>query len=212
MAIEPSIRMGLSLTGGWSQAALALGKLPFLLQQAQQKALLQEAEFFRTKIVEGIRDQAPGGKAFKPLSPYTIAMRYFMRLRSDKALIERGDLIRNIVVHRVDANNVFVGILRGAVNSEGKDLVNIAKIHEYGAGPYVVRMTRKMRMFLAMVFRQMQIPASHGGHGSGEIVITIPPRPFLGPVFDKYGEEREATERFSERMGKLLGGVFAGGG
>lgn len=206
--MEPSIRLGLSLTGGWSQMARLLGKAPFYLQRAQQKALIQEAEFFRTKIVEGIRDQAPGGKAFKPLSPYTIAMRHFLRLHSEKALIERGDLLRNIVVHKIDANNVFVGILRTATNSEGQSLVNIGMIQEYGAGPFVIRLTAKMRAFLATVFRKMQLPPQHGGHGSGQIVVVIPPRPFLGPVFEMYGTSSSVEKRMNERMGQLLAGIF----
>lgn len=206
--MEPSIRLGLSLTGGWSKAASILGKAPFYIQRAQQRALLQEAEFFRSKIIEGIRDQAPGGKNFKPLSPYTIAMRHFLRLHSEKALIERGDLIRNIIVHKIDANNVFVGILRTATNREGQSLVNIGLIQEYGAGPFVIRLTSKMRAFLAMVFRKMRIPPRHGGHGSGQIVVTIPPRPFLGPIFELYGKDAAVEQRMNERMGQLLVGIF----
>lgn len=207
MAMEVSVRLGVSLTGGWGKAARILGRAPFMLAMAQHQAIRQEAEFFRTKIVDGIISQAPGGKAFKPLSPYTIAMRTFLRIKSEKALIERGDLIRNIKVQKVDYHNVFVGILRNATNRDGQSLVNIGKIMEYGAGPFIIKLTPKMIAFLNMVFRRLHIPKRHGGHGRGYIVVTIPPRPFLGPVFAKYSDG--VGERVGKRMSKLLSGFFA---
>ncbi len=202
--METSIRMGVSLTGGWTKTTRLLGVLPFRLAMAQRKAIRQEAEFLRTKIVDGIVSQAPGGQPFKPLSPYTIAMRTFMRIKSEKALIERGDLVRNIKVKEIDSDHVFVGVLRQAVNREGGNLYNIARIQEYGAGPFVIRLTPKMRAFLHMVFRKMRIPERHGGHGRGYMVITIPPRPFLGPVFEKHAPG--VTARMADRMSKLLVG------
>jgi hypothetical protein len=204
---DPVVQLKLDMTGEWRSAVRALQRAPHTMQRVTSQALRQEAEFLRKHIVEGIRDQAPGGKNFKPLSPYTIAMRTFLRLRGQKALIERGDLIRNVHVHKVDPSNVFVGIMRSASTSDGKDLVNIAKIHEFGAGPFVIRLTPKMRAFLAMVFRKMYVPHKPG-RGGGELVITIPARPFIAPVFEMYGPA--VATRMRERMIKLLHGVLRG--
>jgi hypothetical protein len=44
------------------------------------------------KIVEGIREQAPGGRAFAPLEPTTLAIRQFRGFRGTKALLVAGDL------------------------------------------------------------------------------------------------------------------------
>ena len=51
---------------------------------AFDKALMQEAQFLRTKIVEGIREQAPGGRAFAPLAPTTLAIRQFRGFRGTR--------------------------------------------------------------------------------------------------------------------------------
>ena len=56
------------------------------------KAMLQEGQFLRTKIVEGIREQAPGGRAFAPLAPTSSALRRFRGFGGTKALIAGGDL------------------------------------------------------------------------------------------------------------------------
>jgi hypothetical protein len=56
------------------------------------------------------------------------------------------------------ADKAFVGLLRGTVNKDGEDMVNIGAAMEYGA-------TIK--------------------HQSSATII-IPPRPFLHPVMGKY--------------------------
>ena len=83
------------------------------MQAAFDKALLQEAQFLRTKIVEGIREQAPGGRAFTPLAPTTLAIRQFRGFHGTKALLVQGDLRNSITVTK-DGDKVFVGVLRTA--------------------------------------------------------------------------------------------------
>src|SRR5687767_1020713 len=99
--LQPSLRMGLSLMGGWDKATRIIGKTPFYLLAAQRKAIMDEALMFKDEIQRGIRDQAPGGKTFRPLSPYTLAIRQFLRFKSEKALIQHQDLLRSIKVERV---------------------------------------------------------------------------------------------------------------
>lgn len=101
------------------------------MHRSIQKNTLQEAHLLRLMIVKGIRSQAPGGKRFKPLEDSTIARR---KPRSTKALIDQGDLIRSILVHKEFGGQVaFVGVHKEAVNEEsGESQANIAEVHEFG--------------------------------------------------------------------------------
>lgn len=190
---------------GWVKAARALRTFGPEFATMRTKALRAEAEFFKAKIIEGIQSQSPGGRPLKPLSPYSVMMRQFLGYKGEKALIQRGDLLRSIGIQQSGRDRFYVGVKRGATSSDGKDLVTIAEIQEKGAGPFVVKITPKMRAFLAMVFRKMNKTGSPGGKGGkGYMLITIPPRPFMGPVFDKYGEPGRARARMLQRFSVLL--------
>jgi phage gpG-like protein len=99
--------------------------------------------------------QATGGQAFVKLAESTIE-----RKGSSKALIDTGFLV-NAITQKIMADKAFVGLLRGTVNKDGEDMVNIGAVMEYGA-------TIK--------------------HPNGATII-IPARPFLHPVMDKYREQ-----------------------
>jgi len=119
------------LTGDWAKASRILGPggrgAQGRIGRAIDRALLQEAQWFRREVIRGIRSQAPGGRPFVPLKPATIA-----RKGSSKALIDTGALIRSIQVRRV-SGGVFVGVLRTARSASGTGLADIAQIHEFGA-------------------------------------------------------------------------------
>ena len=201
--------MKITRVGDWKDAARILAGGGKRLQAAVDRAVLQEAQFFRTKIVEGIREQAPGGQPFKPLAPTTLAIRRFRGFKGTKALLVRGDLRNSIVVVR-KPDGVFVGVLRTAKGREGQPLVNVAAVHEFGSRPIVVKLTPKARRFLHAAFRAAKLdqPAS-GGPPTGIAVIKVPARPFLTPVFEKHGADADAvSRRFLERVARLLGGTF----
>jgi hypothetical protein len=61
--------------GAWSQVGKLLATAPRRPQIAVNRAVLHEAQLVRTQIVEGIRE--PGGRAFTPLAPTTLAIRRF---------------------------------------------------------------------------------------------------------------------------------------
>lgn len=200
--------IGALLFGEWETAITTLARAPRDFTNAKRMALLQEAQFFRTKIIEGLREQAPGGRAFKPLSPLTIAMRKFLGFKGTKALLRRGDLRNAIVVHEV-GDLIFVGVLRQAKNAKGEAVVDIAKLNEHGSKPIVIKITPRMSRFLHMAFRKA------GGFGNrmgpprastGIIVVQIPARPFLAPVFEKYGGSADAQKRYADRVAKLMKG------
>jgi hypothetical protein len=193
-------------TAGWTKAKQILGTAAKKLAQAGLRATLQEAQFFRTKVIEGLREQAPGGRRFRPLSPLTLAMRRAAGFSGTKALLRGGDLRNSIqVVKR--GEGVFVGVLRTAVGRTGQPLFDVAELHEFGAGPFVIEVTDEMLAFLHASLRESGTSAApSGGTASlGFIVVKIPARPFLRPVFEKFGRAKDVRARFEERVARLLG-------
>jgi hypothetical protein len=148
--------MGVKRTGDWDKvrARLNAGMGP-RLANALHQATIRNALFLVREIQRGIRSQAPGGQAFVKLAESTIEHK-----GSSKALIDTGFLI-NAITQKIMADKAFVGLLRGTVNKDGEDIVNIGAVMEYGA-------TIK--------------------HPSGTTII-IPPRPFLHPVMEKYRDQ-----------------------
>jgi phage gpG-like protein len=194
--------------GPWSQVGKLLAAAPHRMQAAFDKALLQEAQFLRTKIVEGIREQAPGGRAFAPLAPTTLAIRQFRGFHGTKALLVQSDLRNSITVTR-DGDQVFVGVLRTARNRAGQSLVDIAALHEHGSRPIVLRLTPKARAFLHAAFRHAGLDRPGSSQPStGVAVVQIPARPFLAPVFEKCAQPDQISRRFLERVAAQLNGDF----
>jgi len=148
--------MGVRRTGDWdkARAKLTAGMGP-RLATALRQATIRNALFLVREIQRGIRSQAPGGQAFVKLAESTIE-----RKGSSKALIDTGFLI-NAITQKIMADKAFVGLLRGTVNKDGEDMVNIGAVMEYGA-------TIK--------------------HPNGATIV-IPARPFLHPVMEKYREQ-----------------------
>lgn len=194
--------------GEWATAQRILMTAPARIKIAMDRAAAQEAQFFRKKIVEGFRTQEPGGQKFKPLSDFTLAVRRFTGNTGTKALIDSGDLRNSVKVVKVNDAH-FVGVHRTAKSKKGKDLVNIAEIHEYGVDAFVVEVTPKMRKFLmAVISKELgsESGTSTGAFRRGFLIIKIPKRPFLAPVFEKYGNPSDAKRRFANRVGVLLNG------
>ncbi len=122
---------------------------------ALRAATVKNALLLVREIQRGIRSQAPGGVPFAKLAESTID-----RKGSSKALIDTGFLV-NAITQKIMADKAFVGLLRGTVNPQGDDVVNIGAVMEYGATIH---------------------------HPNGTTII-IPARPFLHPVMEQYREE-----------------------
>jgi hypothetical protein len=196
-------------TGDWARGRRIFGNLAQTTERAADTAVLQEAHHLRGKMVEGITDQAPGGKAFKPLSPLTLAARRLRRFRGTKALMVRGDLRNQITVMRV-GRRVFVGVLKTATGRDGKKLINIANVHEFGYGPIIIKVTPKMRRWLAVLYKEAGIPRVAGaGSGRGVVVIRIPARPFIRPVYERDAKPADVKARLEERTMKILNKEWA---
>jgi len=204
---------GSKLTGQWTTGLKILEDTISKWDQAQDQALREEAHFLAKQIIQGITSGAPGGKAFKPLSPTTLAIRRFKGMKGSKPLMNRGDL-RNSISVKKSGDGYFVGILRSAKGPGGAKVANIAEMNEFGSKPIVIQITPKMRRFLMAAFRAAGLGQSQsgaggagGGGGVGIIVVQIPPRPFFRPVFEKYASNpNQVAERFLGRLAKRLGG------
>lgn len=181
-------------------------------EQAAKAALMQEAQFLRTKMIEGLREQAPGGKKFKPLTPETLAIRRFLGFKGTKALLKHGDLKNAIVVKRESSGTIFIGIPKTARGRGGHGLYDIAIVHEHGSKPIVIKMTPKMRALLHMAFtkaginRRDQVRAWRKGAyaSTGIIVVQIPARPFIGPVIEQFGKPEDVERRLADRYSLLM--------
>ncbi len=161
--------MGVRRTGDWGKARAKLAAAPGArLILALKQATLKNALLLVREIKRGIRSQAPGGKPFAKLAVSTIR-----RKGSTKALIDTGFLV-NAITQKIVVEGAFVGLVRGTVNKEGQDLVNIGAVMEYGA--------------------TIQ-------HPNGATII-IPARPFLHPVMAK--RRKQIVEHYREAIRAAL--------
>ena len=193
--------MSVTKTGDWAVARRILTAAPLMCKAAVGMALRQEAQLLRKEIVQGITKQAPGGEPFKPLSPLTLAAREMKGRGGTKALMVRGDL-RNAIAAIVEGDEAFVGVPRKARGQDGKSVIGVAEVQEFGAGPIVIPMTPAMRRFLFALLRKAGEEKS-GGSGRGVVVVTIPARPFLRPAFKQF--EKGVQKRFLGRVAVLMG-------
>jgi len=202
--------MSVKKTGDWALARRLLSGSTAKLKGAVSMALKQEAHLLRKEIVQGITKQAPGGKPMKPLSPLTLAARKMKGRGGTKALMVHGDL-RNAIAVVVRGDEAFVGVPRKARGKDGKAVVDVAQVQEFGSGPIVIPMTPAMRRFLFALLRKAG-KTPEGGSGRGVVVVQIPARPFLRPAFKQF--EKGAQKRFLGRVAGLMGlgpGVGKGG-
>jgi hypothetical protein len=197
--------------GDWDAARRAFSNMASRAKEAARKSLLQEGHFLRGKMLDGLKDQAPGGRQLQPLSPLTLAARRLAGFRGTKALIRAGDLRNGIAVLERTAL-VFIGVPRTARAKDGSGLVDIAALHEFGSQPFALRITDKMRRYLGVLFKEAGIPRRSGGGGGatgGVVIIRIPARPFIRPIFDRFANPADVKKRLEERMAKMLTGILS---
>lgn len=112
-----------------------------------------------------------------------------------------GDL-RNSIAVIVQGDEAFVGVPRKARGRNGRSLVDVAQVQEFGSNPIVIPVTARMRRFLFTMLRKAG-KEPQPGSGKGVVVVTIPARPFLRPAFRKFSEG--AQQRFLGRVARLMG-------
>jgi hypothetical protein len=177
--------------------------------KAIERAVLEQAQYLRLLMVKGIRRGWPyGGDKFKPLAESTRKMK-----KSSKPLINHGDLIRSINITPVSAGRaVFVGIHREVRAKDGRSMVNIAELHEFGGRkPYAIKVTPKLRRFWMAMFLKGIFKAPL--HWTTESIQhpAMPARPFLRPTYAYWS--KDASQRFAQSVARNItkgGGVVSG--
>lgn len=200
---------GIRLFGDWEKAARILNGASERYAKAVERALLKEGHYLRGKIVAGIASGAPGGKAYLPLSPLTLAVRSQSGFGGTKPMNVTGAFRAGVVVVKEGSGlsaSVFIGIKRGTRTKDGKDLLNLAELHEFGK-TYTYQMTAKQRRFLFAMLRAAGT-VSKGGGGSGGTTVTIPARPTFGPSFEAYAKPEDVRKRLLANIADGMGGDF----
>jgi hypothetical protein len=198
-----------AMTGSWADAQRIALTMQGRFQKAIERAVLKEANYLRSQMVKGIASGAPGGAAFAPLSPMTLALRAAGGFGGTKPLIRTGALRSSITVVKLGQGRVFVGVHRSAKGPGGSSLVNVAQAMEFGAHP---TRTLRQRRFLMATLRRAGITLPKGVVGAPRgSKINIPPRPFIGPVLRVHGKPADVRRRFAATIAAAMGGDFGKG-
>ena len=191
--------------GQWKQAATITRSMVGSYKKALDIAVTREAHFIRKKIVEGLRSQAPGGKAFAPHAASTKAVDKVRTKRKrrgkGKVLLASGGLRNSIQVKKLGDAKAFVGILR----TSGKGKANVAEIHETGRS-FVVPLTKKSRGLIMAAFRKSGMIKP--GEGKAFVAVTIPARPFIAPIGEQYGKPKDVRKRFEKSLAEAMAYIF----
>lgn len=111
--------------GDWNGALKILKGLQKRTEQNIMLATKRNAMMLRDKIKLTIRNQR---SEWPELSEITIA-----RKGSSKMLIDHADMLNSVTYSLVDNKSFFIGVPRSAENSDGDNIADIAKQHEFGA-------------------------------------------------------------------------------
>lgn len=187
--------VGLKMVGDWKSAKEVLAAAPADLDQAMEAAVAALSE-----LVAGAIKKKIGSGVNPPNSSFTILMK-----KSSKTLINKGDLRNAARAIKVGKMKYFVGIPAALSGGRGGhklgDIVKLAEVLEEGR-TIVMRMTDKMRKFLFATLAKKASKIPSKGGSTGILVIHIPPRPFIQPVFDDY--KPRAGKLFEEYLLKNL--------
>ncbi len=197
--------------GQWRTARLSLDLLVFRGIPAVSQALKDEGKFFAKHLKKNLlKGGAPSGQPFEKLKKSTLDTRKLRGVRGRRPLIARGDMLKAITVKKAGTLAVFIGIPRGAKGRDGRSLAKIGATHELGEPTIKIPVTPAMSKFFALLIKA---GGGRGLTGRGKrkvIIVTIPKRPFMMPVFDKlYSNPAVVQSRFMLRVATNMGGIFS---
>jgi hypothetical protein len=189
-----------------------VGALKDKMPKAVDWATLRLTTELQRAIVQRMRTK----KAFYPLAKSTIKMK-----KSSKPLIHHGDLLASIKYQPISGTpgsgkmGYFVGVHRSARGRTGEALANIAEIHEFGTGPYVINVTPKMRGFWFAMFKKKVFKKPLNKKTTQINHPGLPVRSFLRAPYEKWFTGRgwdlrgslpgkPATERWTTYMQEKL--------
>lgn len=159
------------LTGDWDDLINMLSNNPIkkTLDISKKQIGIKGAGM----VKRGIRDSAPGGKQFVPLAKFDTPPNDHCKLKrkGTKPLIDNGDLIGSITYEDADGG-VWIGARRGRRTKDGKDVVDIADVHERGR---TIKVTPKMRAYLHSQGLHLKPTTQY---------IHIPARPYISATVE----------------------------
>lgn len=182
------------MTGSWAPLGqlLARGANPIVWRQAKEKAIVKEAHRLRRIIIEGFNAGGPPGARWARLKPMTQLISRAHGKGDRKPLMDSGDL-RNSIAVTQEGDGWFVGVHKKAKGKKGsRKMVDIAAVHENGTKRYSIRVTDKMRRYFMWLHKASKGQIKPLKASTTHIVVQIPARPFIGPVWDK---EKDASSR-----------------
>lgn len=187
---------------GLREMEVAAQRMSGGIKDAINDAVEKEAGLLEQTIVDGLENQAPGGRSILPLSPMTLAMRRLPshgnrnQSSSTKALIASRELLSGVRKRKYKDMWFTVGVHREERNTSGMSLESLATIHEKGTRAYTVVVTPRMHMFSLFLMSQGILRAPWP---VGKVLNRkIPARPFLEPARDEW--EQETYERFQRSL------------
>jgi hypothetical protein len=180
------MKLRLEMTGDWGGAReIERGALRAAVRRGLARGVAKGAVAIQARIKKNI---ARGRSEHAPLHPFTIAQK-----GSELPLVNHGDLLNGVSVQFLSELVAFIGVSRGA-KANGKDLVSIAAVQEFGA---TIKVTPRMRAFLHA--RGLHLKRTTKA-------IVIPPRPYVRPAWDEGQAEVEAIFRdeVQAEIGRLV--------
>jgi hypothetical protein len=203
------LKSHINVRGFTDQVAVLMAAQRGWLKKTISQQVGQSAQSLRRKMMTGLRNQKPGGKPILPISPMTMLLRKFKAgesayavptKSSTKALIVDGDLLRSINVRKLHDFKFTVGVHRGTATKNGKDIVNLAALHEGGSSEYTITVTEKMQRF-SYVLKKQKIIDGIWVAGT-TIKRQTPARPFLRPAWDVW--VKKIPDEHNKRLTKAL--------
>lgn len=193
------------LDGLWEEAIRTFDGIESKVAAAVKKAIMQEAQDLRKRIVMQFRQGAPIGGSWKPLSSWTLASRRAQGFGGTKILVRTADL-RNSINVQVSGDSIFVGVSRTAQSKSAKTKTQ-AQSKAAAKPPH-----GRTRNDGGKDRRFKQKPEEKGGAAGKQMALVN-----LGMIHEFGAEAKITVTRKMQRyvlgvLGKKHGGGGGGGG
>lgn len=121
--------MALKRIGNWAKALMSTKKVGKLMLKHQQKFLDETAE----KGLELLQGHINNGDLpWRPLSPRYVEQKQNQGYQQE-IYIRSRKFYDSLTIKNIEKSGRFIGIPNGIQTDEGERMVDIAKIHEFGA-------------------------------------------------------------------------------
>ena len=189
------IKLDVMCEGEWPALKKAIKWLERRSQRALDRAMRTEARHLKKELKQGL--YKGGSPAFRPLSPFTIAIRKAMGTSGRKPLLGSRQLVQAIKHKRMGTLNYFSGVLKGTpyqTHTGTVDAAQIALYVEVGRGAVVLwldkpspRTGKTPRQWLWWLYLQGALAAPPSPSKNAIILRGSPERPFVRQTWERAG-------------------------